>query len=79
MDGKNFGKRANYSPMDFNGLYANEVTIGESCFYPGQRFLYLFDFGDEWEFQIEVVTIHGGKKNIKAAIVETYGTAPEQY
>jgi hypothetical protein len=35
-----------------NGTYVNEVTIGELELYEGQRILYLFDYGDSWEFNI---------------------------
>jgi hypothetical protein len=55
MDGVKFGKHAYNSPMDVHGPYADEVRIGEFGLFKGQRFLYLYDFGDEWGFDIEVV------------------------
>jgi hypothetical protein len=35
-----------------NGSYVDEVNIGELELYEGQRILYLFDYGDSWEFNI---------------------------
>lgn len=55
MDGKKFGKNAYHSPLDFQGPYVDEVKIGELCLHKGQSFLYLYDFGDEWEYYIQVV------------------------
>jgi hypothetical protein len=60
--------------------FVDEVKIGELGLKAGRRFLYLFDFGDEWEFHVEVESILEGKNEpLKPQIVEVYGTAPEQY
>lgn len=42
------------------------------------RFLYLFDFGDEWHFEITVLAI---KENelAPATIIESIGENPQQY
>ncbi|WP_099353769.1 plasmid pRiA4b ORF-3 family protein [Fredinandcohnia onubensis] len=80
MDGKKFSRKNFYnSPIDFEGPYANEVNLGELQLREGKSFLYLFDFGDEWEFYIDVLKIIEGKSKTKARIVDRKGEAPAQY
>src|SRR5690606_22862211 len=62
MDGKRFSRNCYNSPMDSRGPFVHEKKIGELHLYEGQRFLYLFDFGDEWEFYIDVLKITEGKE-----------------
>lgn len=63
-----FGKSAEYE----------ELTIEQADFYKGQQFIYLFDFGDTWEFKIQVMDFI---ENEEAApeIIEVKGESPEQY
>jgi len=80
MDGKRFSRVAFLSPDDEEGPHVNEVKIGELSLYVGQRILYLFDFGDEWHFQVRLEDIHtGGTKPQKPRIAEVKGKAPSQY
>ena len=48
---------------------------------PGQTFMYLFDYGDEWRFQVKVDKvgdeIEPGVEYPR--IVQTVGEAPHQY
>jgi len=45
-----------------------------------QKMLFLFDYGDEWLFEIEVVNIGEGEKGTKyPCVVKSSGTAPPQY
>ncbi|XEY09394.1 hypothetical protein QO062_09500 [Fervidobacterium pennivorans subsp. carthaginiensis] len=47
---------------------------------PRQRMLFLFDYGDQWHFIVELKKIVEPEQNIKyPAILETFGEAPEQY
>ncbi|WP_448376842.1 IS1096 element passenger TnpR family protein [Fervidobacterium sp.] len=47
---------------------------------PRQRMLFLFDYGDEWHFIVELKKIVEPEQNIKyPTILETFGEAPEQY
>ncbi|WP_176448131.1 hypothetical protein [Lentibacillus sp. CBA3610] len=78
MDGKRFGKDAYHSPMDIEGPYAHEKEIGRLNLYTGMRFLYLFDYGDEWVFHITVEEIEEEEEE-PAAIVGAKGGAPDQY
>ncbi|MEK4229739.1 IS1096 element passenger TnpR family protein [Solibacillus sp. FSL H8-0538] len=44
-----------------------------------QKFLYLFDFGDEWEFSVTVVKITEGREGTHACIRQSKGKSPDQY
>jgi hypothetical protein len=79
MDGKKFGKHAYHSPMDDIGPYVDAVKISSLGLYEGKSFLYLFDFGDEWTFDIQLLTIKEGEE-IKHPIIQArQGEAPDQY
>lgn len=55
MDGKKWSKVSIVSPFDHSGdPIASQVTIGSVGLYAGQRFMYLYDYGDEWIFIITV-------------------------
>lgn len=43
-----------------------------------QKFLYIFDFGDEWRFSCHVLRITDEKCD-KPEIIKSVGEAPEQY
>ena len=47
----------------------------------GQNFLYLFDYGDEWQFNVRVQAINDNADTDVEypRIVESVGQAPEQY
>jgi hypothetical protein len=47
----------------------------------GQNFLYLFDYGDEWRFNVKLHAINenGDPEAEYPKIVESVGTAPQQY
>jgi hypothetical protein len=80
MDAKRYSRNAYESPNSENGPYVNEVTIGELELYEGQRILYLFDYGDSWEFDIVLEkTDSNGSLPLNPKIVEKKGKAPEQY
>lgn len=80
MDAKRYSRNAYESPNCENGPYVNEVTIGDLELYEGQRILYLFDYGDSWEFDIVLEKIDSnGPLPLNPKIVEKKGKAPEQY
>ena len=43
-----------------------------------QKFIYLFDFGDEWRFSCKVLKIEDGTQK-NAEVVRSKGEAPPQY
>ena len=65
--------------MDTQGPYVHNVTIAELYLDEGQQFLYIFDFGDEWHFQIIVEKINEGMEVVFPGIRKEKGKAPKQY
>ena len=46
----------------------------------GEKMEYLFDFGDHWQFTIELEAVEPPNPKFKRAkIIESHGKAPEQY
>lgn len=59
---------------------AHKVTISSLALQPKQKFLYLFDFGDEWLFEIEFRGTGVREKNKKyPRIIKINGESPSQY
>lgn len=80
MDGRAWSHNKFTCPMDYESPYADKVKIGEIGLYKKQRILYLFDFGDEWRFDVEVFDIEGSNiKLLRPQIIERKGEPPEQY
>lgn len=57
MDGKPWSRNAYWSREDDHPPYADNAVIGRLGFVRGQRFLYLFDFGDDWKFDVQIEEI----------------------
>ena len=80
MDGKRYSRDRYESPNCEDGPYADEAIIGEISLYTGQKILYLFDYGDSWEFEVQLLKINEGEEPVKAPqIIDSKGEAPEQY
>jgi len=80
MDGRAWSHNRFTCPMDDEGPYAYEVMSGEIGLYKKQRILYLFNFGDEWRFDVEVFdTEDSNIKLLRPQITERKGKPPEQY
>ena len=48
--------------------------------YEKQNFLYLFDYGDEWRFNVEVFNIEEtNMRLLNPEIIESKGKTPDQY
>ena len=66
---------------EFSALGDHELSLGQLGLKKGQRFLYLFDFGDNHEFNVRVVdvleTAEPGTKYPKT--LSTRGSPPKQY
>lgn len=57
-----------------------EVAIGELPLRPGMSMEYLFDFGDNWQFDVKLEGIDPADARVKKPkILEQRGTAPPQY
>lgn len=58
----------------------SNTTIGEVPLQVGEMMTYLFDFGDNWQFGVLLEKIDAPNARIKKArVLESHGTAPEQY
>ena len=67
-------------PIDKEALFStDEAVIGELGLVGKQKFVYLFDFGDSHQFEVEVVGIHPQKNGKYPRVVESQGKAPRQY
>lgn len=57
-----------------------EKTRLKSVFQVGKIMLFLFDYGDNWEFLVECTDINeSNKPSFKSKILAKKGKAPEQY
>jgi hypothetical protein len=57
-----------------------DLTIEDAQLYKGQQFIYLFDFGDMWEFKIQVIDfIENEETDFTPQIIDSKGKAPQQY
>src|SRR5258705_13617847 len=57
------------------------VTIEDLKLRVNKKFMYLFDYGDEWRFQVQVISINKEAPDspVFPRMVETFGEAPLQY
>ena len=78
MDGKRWSRERFTFPFEDEGPHVDEPIIGELGLYVGQNILYLFDYGDEWEFRVELEEIRPeAPKPMKPKIVEKKGRAKQ--
>jgi hypothetical protein len=76
-----FGAEAhvNHPYMD-DGPWASDVRIGDVPLPEGQSMAYLYDFGDQWEFEVTLERVDPADAEIThPIIVDSRGEAPEQY
>ena len=67
------------SPWGQELPFADEIKLSDFELLKGESMLYLFDFGDHWEFSIELNDMNNEKPLKKPKIIESKGEAPEQY
>jgi hypothetical protein len=81
LDGERWSqKRVFYSPDADDTPIVTEARLGELDLSVGQAFLYLFDFGDEWEFAVTVEDVQPiDTRHVKPQVIESKGDSPEQY
>jgi len=57
-----------------------KVKITEAFKIAGEKYLFVFDYGDNWEFSVELKEIKEGEnQGMKTAVIESTGKAPIQY
>ena len=68
-----------YSPGADDGYRsAGKCTLDQAGLCKGKKFLYLFDFGDEWTFQCKVLKVVEEDTPVPM-ILKSKGKSPEQY
>jgi len=60
-------------------LPATEMCIQSLNLRLKQRFLYLFDYGDEWQFEVEYIGEGTSEEVRYPRIVDLRGESPQQY
>ena len=84
MSNKPYDKENEYtSPgLDTHGTsrLATRIRIGSLALHPGQKFLYLFDYGDEWWHEVELIGINEKVPRVSyPRVVKKQGKSPPQY
>jgi hypothetical protein len=60
--------------------FADEMKVGELPIQPGTELTYLYDFGDQWEFDLTLDAVGPGDVTVdEPTILEAEGEPPEQY
>jgi hypothetical protein len=60
--------------------FTNEVRIGELSLLSGQSMTFRYDFGENWEFKVELETIAPDEPKLnQPEVLESHGKAPKQY
>jgi hypothetical protein len=67
--------------FDYKEYSAVALSLGELGLHIGQSILYLFDFGDNWEFLVHLTDFSASDKKSKSKykLIKTVGDAPQQY
>ena len=80
MEGKPWRGEVYWSPLNDDGPYADKIKLGSLNLEVKQKLLYLYDFGDEWKFSVQVENISETDTSIlKPIVIEMRGEGPEQY
>ena len=78
MDNNAHSRNAFISGSDRGGKASTKEKLYKLGLKTGKKFLFIYDFGDEWMFQMEVLEVENKSGNIRTEVVESIGTA-EQY
>ncbi|NEX21312.1 plasmid pRiA4b ORF-3 family protein [Thiorhodococcus mannitoliphagus] len=58
---------------------ADEIKVGDLALCEGMRIDFLFDFGDDWRFELLVERVNEEPASQEPQVLEAHGAAPEQY
>ena len=72
-------RKSYHSPYSEEAPSADLIQIGQMNLHEGQKLLYVFDYGDWWEFTVEVIEISDKPHFGDFKILEQEGENPEQY
>jgi hypothetical protein len=68
------------SPWSETRRHTHQVEMGSLDLKPGKKFLYLFDYGDNHEFDVQILTTNpSAPKGSYPKVVGQKGKAPPQY
>jgi hypothetical protein len=80
MDGEPWSDERFNDPRMEESPFASQVKLGELDLYAGGRFVYVFDFGDDWQFWINVLSIDPLQPEpVSPKVVGKQGKNPKQY
>lgn len=80
MDGKRWSEQAFNSPYGEEQPFADEVKIKDLNLKERSRFLYLFDYGDEWLFYVTLEKfIEDPSEDMAIELIDSQGESPKQY
>lgn len=80
LDGKPWSNYSVNSPYAEEPPFANEMRLDRGRLHLKKKFLYLFDYGDEWWFQVTLLSItQQTALLLRPQMIKFVGTAPEQY
>ena len=71
-------ERINHDFID-EGPWASDVRVGDAPLRVGQKMTYLYDFGDNWEFEVTLEQVDRDQTIKKLRVLEMHGSPPEQY
>jgi len=71
-------EQVNHPEMD-EGPWTSEVRVGDVPLRVGQGMTYVFDFGDWWEFEVNLERVDPGMAINQPVVLEAHGEPPEQY
>lgn len=92
MDGKAWHSEAEYTVREPEGEsefaagvarfkgFTDEKKLKDLDLEQGKKFLYIYDFGDNLDFEVGVVGIKEAAKELKSPkVIDSAGKAPDQY
>lgn len=59
--------------------FTSKVRVGDLPLRVGERMVFTFDFGDNWEFTVTLEEVDPRQTIKQPAILETHGESPQQY
>ncbi len=79
MDNKFWNPKSEYSANPLGEGRAANTNIQNLSLLKGMSFAYVFDFGDDHRFQVDVLTIETETDEMEEGIIKIVGTPPVQY
>lgn len=78
MDNRPYSNNGYISGKGRDGMPSTREKLYRAGLKTGQKFLFIYDFGDDWMFQMEVLSAVNESGNIPAEVLESVGEV-EQY